>query len=199
MSQSKGFTLIEIIVVLAIFLFVIGAVLGIFISMVENQRKALSDQQILSQVSYALEYMSKAIRMARAQTDGDANNCLGGIDNIYVMENDAYNLYESIKFINQSDVDACQKFFLDNGILKELKNSDDLSKAVALTSDNLKINFIRFAVNGVTGGATPLSSEYSGQPRVTIVLNVSMPRESFSRTIQTTVSMRNLNTNNGQR
>ena len=62
MNNNKGFTLIELIVVMTVFLLVIGAAMGIFISIVQNQKKILSEQELLNQISYVEEYMSKALR-----------------------------------------------------------------------------------------------------------------------------------------
>ena len=36
---KRGFTIIELIIVMAVFLFVIGAAIGIFISIVKNQKR----------------------------------------------------------------------------------------------------------------------------------------------------------------
>ena len=124
MKLSKGFTLIELIVVMAVFLFVIGAAMGIFISIIQNQKKVLSEQQLLNQISYAEEYMSKAMRMAKVEEN---ENCLidsQGTDYpgyIYLLTRYDINsqLYRGIKFINQNS-SICQEFFLyTDNILKE--------------------------------------------------------------------------------
>lgn len=201
---ARGFTLVELIVVMAVFLFIIGAGLGIFISIVQNQKRVLAEQQLLNQISYMEEYMSKALRMAKTDTAGD---CIGQ-RNIYKPTRYDIGLeaYRGIKFINQSELDpsgdpVCQEFFLDNSdpdniVLKELKNSDDDNDAVALTSSNLKINFIKFGINGTDGSDDLIPSTSDGiQPRVTILLNITIPGNANepNRTIQTTVSRRTLN------
>lgn len=217
MKLSKGFTIIEMIVVMAVFLFVIGATISIFISIIQNQKRVLSEQQLLNQISYTEEYMSKALRMARAELDEGCLLDSNGDDHpgyIYLLTRWDPNLdrYKGIKFINQSDVfssqnPTCQEFFLDNitdpsrPVLKELKGSGD---AVALTSTNLQIdpeNPIRFSVNGSLGNCGGLdpcgasSEPGTTQPKVTILLNIKIPgdNQQSTRTIQTTVSERNLN------
>ena len=117
--NEKGFTLVELIVVMTIFLFVIGAALSIFISIIQSQKRVLAEQQFLNQVSYAEEYISKGIRMAKAEVD---ENCL--IDSegnvhpgyIYLLTHQNGQSYEGIKFINQSGISAssgpiCEEFF----------------------------------------------------------------------------------------
>lgn len=209
-QKSKGFTLVELIVVMAVFLLVIGAALVIFISVVQHQRKILSEQELLNQVSYAQEYMSKALRMAKAATRDEDASCLdGNIGYIYLLRrpDSKTGLYRGIKFINQSDNNACQEFFLDNEtdpahpVLKELKNSANDSDAVALTSASLQIEFVRFGINGSNGcyggSACPdgISDADDLQPRVTILLGVKTrgSEQEPARIIQTTVSQRNLN------
>jgi len=240
MKTFKGFTLIELIVVMAVFLFIIGAAIGIFISIVQNQKRVLSETQLLNQISYVEEYMSKALRMAKTAED----SCiLPGY--VYLLTQYDTNLqaFRGIRFLNPSYTPTvCQEFFLDGSgtasnpyVLKEIKNG---GASVALTPTNLQFDTakpIRFAINGSDGSASiPGSSSCSissqcgasnaddFQPRVTILLNVAIPGASNgktctdssqcssgqtcisglcvpARTIQTTVSLRNLNINNGQR
>jgi prepilin-type N-terminal cleavage/methylation domain-containing protein len=195
----KGFTLIELVVVMAVFLFVVGAVIGIFLSVVQHQRKILSEQQLLNQISYVQEYMSRALRMAAADASG---SCLGSSNAGYIYLLTRYDsvsqVFKGIKFMNQSDNNACQEFFLDtDGVLKEIRNG---ASPVAITSSVLQINSVMFSINGSDGSAKGcVSANQCGasdtdavQPRVTILLNVSIPGET-ARTIQTTVSQRNLN------
>lgn len=214
MKLSKGFTLIELIVVMAVFLFIIGAALGVFISVIQNQKKVLSEQQLLSQISYIEEHMSKALRMAKMEPLDGSDPCLidthgAGTDNpgyIYLLTryDGATGFFKGIKFINQSGDSfgntICQEFFLagagttaDPYVLKELQNSNDDTKAVALTSPNLQINSIRFSINGSNGSAhIPNSASCdtnskcgasnldSIQPRVTILMNINAVGGSLS-------------------
>ena len=215
-SKEGGFTLIELIVVMAVFLFIIGAAIGIFLSIIQYQKKVLSEEEILNQISYVEEYMSKALRMAKVELN---ENCLKDstsaqpTDNpgfIYLLtRKDALGMYKGIKFLNQSDIDSttndpvCQEFFLDtDGVLKEIKGD---GSPVALSPADMKINYVKFSVNGSDGSASnctdPVACGASGadnnQARVTILLNVSIPGDNqtagTTRTIQTTVSQRNLN------
>lgn len=218
--KNKGFTLIELIVVMAVFLFVIGAAITIFISVVQNQKIILSEQQIANQLSYMQEYMSKSLRMAKKDLTG---SCLGEdmVGYVYLLTrpDSVSGFYRGIKFINQLDNDACQEFYLDNTtgpggsgdvfstatVLKVLKNSNDDLDAVPISSENMKINSARFGINGTDGSiaSTPkpnginpgaADSDYE-QPKVTILINVASKPESLNvnRIIQATVSQRDLN------
>ena len=195
---KKGFTIIELVVVTAVFLFIIGAAIGIFISVVQNQKKVLAEQQLINQISYVEEYMSKALRVAK-KSDGGTCIPTGYIYLLTRYDTDK-GLFGNIKFINQSDNNTCAEFFLDtDGILKEIKNG--AASPVALTPASIKINYAKFSVNGSDGSASGCADPNSCgasetddvQPRVTMLLNISIPGENYGRTIQTTVSQRNLN------
>jgi len=243
MKLSKGFTLIELIVVMAVFLFIIGAAIGVFVSIIQNQKKILSEQQLLSQISYIEEHMSKALRMAKMEPIDGSDPCLKDYPGyIYLLTRYDTNLalFRGIKFINQSGDSSgnsiCQEFFLDtDGILKETEWVNGVAgAAVALTSPNLQINSVRFSINGSDGSASipnsascPTNIQCGAsnadlvQPRVTILLNANITGSGLgtgtpcnppainctngeacdlsthicvpTRTIQTTVSQRNLN------
>ncbi len=226
--SENGFTIIELIVVLAVFLFIIGAAIGIFLSIISSQREVLSEQQVLNQISYVNEYISKALRMAATgASTTDPGACIPR-GYIYELTRSDGDYYAGIKFLNQSNQDnlgypICQEFFLESGILKEIKNGGE---AVDLTSSDLKINKVRFALDGTDGSVanTPKPDENNPgvdnksiiQPRVTMLLNVTISNNEKglhdcksgctseqvcsvsgkctpTKTIQTTVSRRNLN------
>jgi prepilin-type N-terminal cleavage/methylation domain-containing protein len=241
MKKNKGFTLIEVVVVMGVFLFIIGAAMGIFLSVVQNQKKVLAEQQLINQVSYIEEYMSKALRMAAADSAGRCMSLAGSVDipikYIYLLTRLDGEQYGGIRFLNQSSGD-CQEFFLDKSditmpILKELKgtsgnvNVDD-GAAVDITSSGIQIDDIKFSVNGKDGtvsgqdcNSDPTKCGTTNaddiQPKVTILIDILIPISNGAscavnpctitgqkcylstnkcatvRTIQTTVSQRNLN------
>ena len=234
-NKKKGFTLIEMVVSIAVFLLISGVSVGIFLSIIQRQKEVLSEQELLNQISYVEEYMSRALRMAKAATSNSDISCLGQ-GNIYVLTRPENGFYNGIKFLNQTDgvYDGsernamCEEIFLDTDaehpvlVIKKGQNLD-AALPIALTSPDVKINYIRFGVNGLTGSLTdcsPINSVCAAatnsdeiQPRVTILLGVGGSRSSCTtgsdcqiagegcddgecrpiRTIQTTVSQRNLN------
>lgn len=168
-GSDSGFTIIELIVVMTLFLFVIGAAVTIFISIVYHQKRVLFEQQLINQLSYAQEYMSKALRMATAELDEGCMVDSTGTDHEgYVYLLTRYNVatasYGGIKFLNQSNEDSggvpeCQEFYLEKAdpactdgsgsecslVLKEVKNGGE---PVNLISADLKINSAKFIING---------------------------------------------------
>jgi len=178
---NKGFTLIEMMVAVLIFSIVVGAVIGVFVSALQVQRYNLAYQQLLDQTSYAMEYMSRAIRMA-VKDDG----ACGFSGNNYRVSNDN----TKIEFQNYEG--DCQEFYLDTSVdpnqLVTSKGADYLD--IPLTSNNLNVTSLNFGVTGAPG------SEFSDdvQPRVTIFMGIQRegagPQPKI--TIQTTISQRNL-------
>lgn len=180
-TTEKGFTLIEILVAVAIFALVVGTTSGLFISGIRTQRNVLTSQIVLDNTSYAIEYMGRAIRMAKKQMP-ELPACLSQNGLNYEITGRG-----GLKFLNYQKV--CQEFFLDP-VAKRLKESKGGSEQF-LTSDNLQILSFNFNLQG------QLQTD-NLQPRVTIFLDAMgvqkelKPEEQAKIRIQTTVSQRNL-------
>lgn len=166
--QNKGFTLIEMVVSVAIFTLLVGATASVFLSSIKNQKQGLATQEVLDQTSYLMEYMSRSLRMAKKDMAG---NCVGTAKLNFAFEG------QCLKFLNYNG--NCQQFCLDGTRLKDENGN-------YLTSANLQVS--NFSV--VLSGQTQPPADYL-QPRVTISLNIG-GQEQMSIKIQTTVSQRNL-------
>lgn len=186
--MKTAFTLIEILITVAIFSIIIAAASGFFVSAIRVQRRVLATQELLDQTSYALEYMGRALRMAKKEL-GD--NCLSSwglnyeIPGYWRLGGDE-DLGKGIRFINALEGNDCQEFFLADGQLKYWKKSS--GETFPLTSDKLKITSLKFKLKGKSQGDDL-------QPRVTIFLEVlgrGREGEQPKIQIQTTVSQRNL-------
>jgi type II secretory pathway pseudopilin PulG len=212
--NNKGFTLIELIVVMSVFMLIVAVAIAIFLSIISSQRRILAQEQMLSQVSYAMEYMSKGLRMAQKDEDGvclvhtDSNGevtqSFPGYMYLYTRPDSQTSVYKGIKFINASNNAACQEFFLDDGdtgnnTIKELKDSTSNNDASLLTADKYNINYFRYSINGGSGlsseGIYGASEDNTLQPRITIIMGFELPGDETQPEIriQTTVSQRNLN------
>lgn len=185
-KKQKSFTLVEILVAVGIFSIVIGIAVGIFISAIRVQRKALAEQELLDQTSYVMEYMSRAIRMAKKDDIGGTINCCGS-DKVN-FEYFSGGGKRGIRFRNYDDI--CQEFYLQGNKLVEHKydNSDDYGTN-DLTSPALKVNDFNIGPN------SSWDQDDDEQPRVTMFLNIQRrgekPEEQPEIQIQTTVSQRN--------
>lgn len=188
-KENKGVTLIELVVVLAVFMLIIGVTVSIFISIIQRQKSILGEQELLNQMSYVIEYMSRPIRTAQKDTTG---SCLPSSGYIYFLTHydSVAGSYGGIKFITKDNV--CQEFFLtDNGILKEIKNGQAPQN---ILSGKFKIKYVRFIING-NKSLNSASQINSVQPRITMALDIQTQTSLGQREkiIQTTTSNENLN------
>ena len=193
-SKSKlltGFTLVEMLVAIFVFITVLGASSAIFVDVIRNQKRALANQELLNQTSYVLEYMGRAIRMAK-KDDLDGRSCLSGNKVNYEF----IPFEQGIKFKDYKD-EYCQEFFLEcaggNCRLKERKieiSTGTLLPANYLTSADL--NVVSFNI----GPSDSWDQGDSDQPRVTLFLDIEKLGFPFGEEpevkIQTTISQRNL-------
>jgi len=192
--KNKGVTLIEMLVAVAIFSITVGAISGLFISAIRSQRKVLATQELLDQTSYVLEYMSRAMRMARRESTPTAEcshittDCLSQADLNYETSGN-----QDLRFLNYTC--ACQRFFLEGPRLKEQKDWTLIGGVPTggtenfLTSDKLQINSLKFNLSGQSQSEVP-----NLQPRVTIFLKI-LGRGTTERPeiqIQTSISQRPL-------
>ena len=178
-KMNNGFTLIEMLVTALIFSIVIGAAMGVFVSAIKLQRYNLAYQQLLSQASYAVEYMDRAIRMAVRDDD---NTCGLAGQNYRVSDGG-----RKIEFKNYKG--DCQEFYLNTSVdpnqLVASKGTDFLD--IPLTSNDFNLSSLQFIVSGDVSGD-------SEQPKVRIFIEIEgngsgqQPRIK----IQTTISQRNL-------
>ena len=120
-NKEKGTNLIEVVVTISIFsIFMIGIMI-VFVSFMEQQRKILIRQELLSQTTYAVERMNRALRFAK---DGYEN---GG---------------NSVSFVNHMQDDELQSFSLSGGqIIHERPVGSS-----PLTSDKFEVDNLQFNI-----------------------------------------------------
>jgi prepilin-type N-terminal cleavage/methylation domain-containing protein len=163
---QKGFTLIEMLTALMMFAFTVIAVSGLFISSIRSQKRMLASQELSNQTSYVLEYISRALRMAKRSTGA----CIPTGESYEQIPN-------GIKFIDHDN--NCTEFYLDTG--GQIKKG-----TLALTSSFLNVK--RFDIE--------IRDWNSVQPLVTIFLEIQGRKAYGSRPeikIQTSISQRDLN------
>ena len=192
MATKNAYTLIEVLVAVGLFTIVIAAPTGFFVSSIKGQQKALASQEVLDEVSYALEYMSRSLRMAKKEM-----NCTSKLEptTCVCLETSGYGVnYElthegkGIKFTNYRN--QCQEFFLDvnDNRLKEVK---DGGEAIPLSSNELEV------VSFKMGPQDSWGQNDNKQPKITLFLEAkgvesARPELQPKIQIQTTISQRNL-------
>jgi len=178
-SKQQGFTLFELLVAVSIFVIIMTAAAGIFANILKTQEQVLIKQLAMSNTSYALEYMSRAMRMAVKDENG---TCLTNSGCNY--SNSGSN--DSVKFINHKG--ECVRFFLEEdseGIGRiKYSNPSDFTGSKPFTPDELDVQSLKFNLNGECQADNL-------QPTVTIVMKVKIA-EGATFKAQTTVTQRNL-------
>lgn len=177
LKKSAGVTLLELIVAVAIFTVVIGGSSGVFISALRAQRVVLADQNLIDNTRFALEFMSRQLRLAARDQTGA---CTGTADTTYS------NSGGILKFINSDG--ACVHYRLNANSIEISQNGGGSFANLTLSSIALVTN-LSFIVSGAARAD-------SFQPRVTILITAQsfggLPEVTPELNIQTTVSARSV-------
>jgi len=183
-KNQRGFTLVEMLVTALIFSIIIGTTVGVFVSVIRIQRYNLTYHQLLAQTSYAIEYMARAIRMAKKESP--ALGCLSSDTLNYERKDIPTTSIPGLMFRNYKGV--CKGFFLQDGQLKEYEKGRT-DPILPLTSANFDLISLGFEVTGESDSDTL-------QPRVTVFMEIRGEGSAFQPgpriRIQTTISQRNL-------
>jgi len=180
-KKQAGFSLIELIVVLAIFSTVITVVVGSFLVMLQSQRAVLAEKDVAENARFALEYMARQMRVVN-RYDASGGQPVG-----CVPVDTSFNSPTSSEIFFLSQADECLHFYIENGVAKF---ESDLGIQDITSPSEVYVDALRFSLRGET-------ESDSLQPRVTIAITAHGAGEAewaaaASATVQTTVSVRNL-------
>lgn len=192
-NKQKGFTFVEVLVVLALFSILITVFFGIFSYSIKIQKYSLASQYLVSQTSYAMEYMARMIRMAKQYTDPveDPAFCVNDLGDNYSPN---ISPTGNIKFIkaevyNGIKTKKCVHFSSGSGTIFQYEPGNPAIDAAYLLPDDIEI--VNLAIH-ISGDSNPPKDDI--QPRVTIYMTVKMKNMNPAPTVrlQTTVSQRDL-------
>ncbi len=172
--KNKGFTLIELMVSVVAFAIVFATVTGVLVTSIRYQKYNLMHNRLINETGYAMEYMSRSLRMAVKDVAG---NCVGTAGKSYKV------LSGKVQFLNYRG--ECESFSWDMGTNQIVVNTPSLVN-VPLTSTGFQV--INFALNVFGDSSDTL------QPRVVLYLELkgkSLPTNPVIK-METTVSQRNL-------
>jgi type II secretory pathway pseudopilin PulG len=187
--MEKGFTLVEILAGIFIFVLVVGTATSLLISAFNAQKRALAIREVIDGASYVIDYMSRAISMAKKddlEIRGIEFHCLPGYDfrNYYVDSSNPQITFRTYK------LNECQSFFLDLGSkrIKERKTGQNYPVAEEnyLTPEGLEVTNLKFFVQG--------DDQYDNlQPKVTIFLEIQKRGQPATKiSLQTTITQKDL-------
>lgn len=170
--MRKGFTLIEILMSVAIFSVIVTVLVSLFASAFKHQQESMASAYLLNNTSYITEYISRALRMAKKDLTAA---CIPQNRNYELVGGD-----EHIRFLN--DDDECQEFFLDGNILKVDKPNKP-GDPPELTPSNIIVERLKFVISGEP-------QDDNEQPKVTFSLKLTYQEQVLE--FQTTISQRDL-------
>lgn len=194
-KNNGGFTIMEILVAMTVFLIVLMAFLGLFISALREQKNSSDKVHLLNNGSYAIEYMTRAIRMAEKNIGLADDSCVADKKNYAQPYGDI-----SLQFLKTEwdptanggvgdYIQKCYLFYLNNNkvVMKKSSNSTTSGFPVDpedLTPADIIVSSLRFFVQDNT------QANYF-QPIVTIALEMQSV-SSQTLQFQTSVSQRQL-------
>ncbi len=181
--RSAGFTLVEMLVAMTVFLTVLGVGVGSFIFSFSAQRTVLTEKEVSETVNFALEFMSRKMRVAQIY-DPDSPDC-GGLSHGESFETDDGT---QVRFVDSSD--NCVEFRYNDA--ENIIEFDNGTSTKNLTEkQSARITGLEFSLQGNT-------NTDGEQPRVTININAqgvgkSEEAQGVTAEVQTTVSVREIN------
>lgn len=176
-KNNTGFTLIEIMVSLSVFIIIMTVSLGAILSILDANDKAQTRKTSMDNLNYALESMSRTIRFGTnfycgttSTNPPPANDCASGAASFSVRSSDGNLVVYS----------------LSNGQIMKSVNGGATN---ALTSSEITISRVMFYVFNSTGWPD------QGQPRVLISISGTVGNKVSTQStfnLETTVSQRKL-------
>lgn len=156
-NSPAGFTLLEMIVSIGIFIFVLLSVSGIFQHVLRAQMRAFAAQDIEESIRFAFEIMSKEIRTAERNFSGECADIPDGA--IYAVSNGTLYVQnqndDCVAYYRQADAEGVNRLYISR---------TDISAATAawpITPNDIEVeslDFVAFA---------------NGQPAVQVRMAVS--------------------------
>ena len=182
-----GYSLIEVLVAIAIFSVAVAIATSSFVSSLGSQNRALSVRETIDNASHVMEYISRALRMAKKDLNA---SCIATAGSNYENPGPGESEVRFLSYDSNEGRYICREFYLSgDNRLKERKSDDEtpfFTTDLDLTSSDLKVEAVKFKLLG-----EEQSGDQDQQPRVTLLLE--MTRDDVSKIIiQTTTSQRNL-------
>ncbi len=189
---QSGFTLIEMLVSLALFTIVGTISVGVLLVLVNGNGRVVNEQVVTNSLTYALDSMSREIRTGSEYYCATANTARGITSATLVQDcvtgNTGLSFREAGKSITGGNTNSRISYYFQNGMLYRRVG---LGTEESLLNNDVVVNDVQFFVSG----AEPLTQNNTNkvQPTVTIVVTgaaASDPSRTF--TVQTTITQRPL-------
>ena len=197
-TSHAGFTLVELLVSIMVFSLSMGVISQLFSYSIRAERILVAHSQLINEISYDMEHISRGLRMAKKSVIG--GNCLSdagvNFEPIYGDDGGIHGIkFQSPKASdvpNAPDTYDCVTYYkgMQDGVaalMEHRVSSDGSSFDLPLTSPDVELITFNIKNFGWIQGDDL-------QPRVTFILEMK-GRENQSIKIQTTVSQRDADVN----
>lgn len=190
---TRGFTLIEMLISVAIFAIVMTVALGALLAMSESDRKAQALKSVINNLNFGLDSMSRSIRTGNTYHCGDntvtnasgqagyatLRDCTASPSNTFAY-NDGM---RTVVYRLESSAAACGQVAAAAGCIT--RSTDGGTTFVPITAPEVVVNFLNFYVSGAED---PLV-----QPKVSILIGGTVTGSGGANTafnLQTSVTQR---------
>ena len=175
-QKNKGFTLVEMMVSVAIFALVLVVVLGAIITIIDTNRKAQALSSVMNNLNFAVESMTRSVKTAvdvRGVGDTGDENSITVVDQFAYQDNDN----------KASGADTVSYYVKDGVLVKEKEGENE----IPLTDP--MVNITSFKID-----PSHYMDKNDEHPLITFIIsgtidNVRIGETAF--TIHTSVSSRN--------
>ena len=211
---KKGFTLVELLVSMAVFVIFLGVVSTSYVGIVRSQRQANAVRKMYSEVRTLMDTMSSDMRLGSPDYDcyeasSDVNKCPAEVKNKLQLEADGSSIY--LALVNKDNTEKTfywfdptaqklklKKFSIANGAwAAEADYVDQLDEGFKpLLADDIKITNLTFMIAPIVNPYSHAhydQSQFQFQPKVTVLLsveNLNSTLPPFHLDLQTTISSR---------
>jgi prepilin-type N-terminal cleavage/methylation domain-containing protein len=187
LNASRGFTLVEMLVSVAIFTVIIMVSVNTLLAMVDANKKAQSLRSVMNNLNAAVESMSRTIRVGRAYHCGDTvavatpQNCPSGSS-----------IFAFLPSGEDPDLTTNRTVYRLNSAAHQIERSLDSGATwIGITAPEVVVNTLAFYTVGAhSSRGTPADNI---QPRVVMIVEGVAGTSAALRSefnIQTTVSQR---------
>lgn len=204
-KSVRGFTLVELLVSLALFTSVITVAVGALFSAQAINARLEQKQIVLDGVNLSLETIARDIRYGSVFYCDNTTPVVLSLNRQDCPSNPNGNgggkviIFKPVIKLNNSDNYSLDRvaYYLDNGVIykDEYPHSVTPNKGIRMTTPDVKIDTLNFFVTGAESFQTAKSD--SNQPLITILISgQTIPRDNKIKpekfTVQTSVSSRRL-------
>ena len=200
-ENNSGYSLVEIMLAVALFAFVMGIALDIFQAVNQSQKSAIAAQNIQENLRYTLEVISKEIRQG-IKSDGDCKDSFTGVNppitstptNRVYNSGSASPLTDNVLFFKKidqsSNKEICVAYYIYDNRIKIVRVDKASNSIVAdgyITPANINISKFTFTIYD-----SPKDAVDKFQPRINLQIEAEAASGQWLQPIliQTTISSR---------